>query len=51
MKYLTSELAAIALLAIIIFSIQNVEAIDVSFLVGRCEFPRWSSSTEPVYSG
>ena len=33
MQYITSALAAIALLAIVIFSIQNLEPIDVSFLV------------------
>ncbi len=33
MKYVTSILAILALAAIIIFSIQNLEAIDVSFLV------------------
>lgn len=41
MKYVTSILAAIALIAIVIFSIQNLEAIDVSFLV-------WSMSISKV---
>jgi len=41
MKYVTGVLAAIALLAIIIFSIQNLEAIDVSFLF-------WSASISKV---
>jgi uncharacterized integral membrane protein len=40
-KYITSVLAGIALLAIVIFSIQNLEAIDVSFLV-------WSMSISKV---
>ena len=33
MKYVTGTLAAIALLAMVIFSVQNLEAIDVSFLI------------------
>lgn len=41
MRYVTISLAAIALLAIIVFSIQNLEAIDVSFLF-------WSASTSKV---
>ncbi len=41
MRYLMSGLAAVALLAIIIFSIQNLEAIDVSFLF-------WSMSISKV---
>jgi uncharacterized integral membrane protein len=32
MRYFTTGLAAVALLAIVIFSIQNLEAIEVSFL-------------------
>ena len=41
MKYVTGTLAAIALLAIVIFSVQNLEAIDVSFLI-------WSASISKV---
>lgn len=41
MKYITSTLAAIVLLAIVIFSIQNLEAIDVSFMF-------WSMSISKV---
>lgn len=41
MKYVTSTVAAIALLAIAIFAIQNLEAIDVSFLV-------WSAKISKV---
>jgi uncharacterized integral membrane protein len=41
MKYITGALAAVALLAIIIFSLQNLEAIDVSFLF-------WSTSISKV---
>jgi uncharacterized integral membrane protein len=32
MHYVTTTLAAIALICVIIFSIQNLQAIDVSFL-------------------
>jgi putative membrane protein len=33
MRYLTTGLAAIALLAIVVFSLQNLEGVEVSFLV------------------
>lgn len=33
MHYITGALAAIALIAIAIFSLQNMEAVEVSFLV------------------
>jgi uncharacterized integral membrane protein len=35
MKYVTGTLAAIALLAIVIFSVQNLAAIEVSFLIWK----------------
>ncbi len=41
MHYVTSTLAAIALIAIVIFSVQNLEAIDVRFLI-------WSTSISKV---
>ena len=41
MRYITGALAIIALIAIVIFSIQNLEAIDVSFLI-------WSASISKV---
>ena len=41
MRYITGALAIIALVAIVIFSIQNLEAIDVSFLI-------WSASISKV---
>ena len=41
MHYVTSVLAAIALIAIIIFSVQNLAAIDVSFLI-------WTASISKV---
>ena len=41
MNYVTGVLGGIALLAIIVFSIQNLEAIDVSFLF-------WSASVSKV---
>ncbi len=41
MHYITSALAILALVAIVIFSIQNLEAINVSFLV-------WSVSISKV---
>ena len=41
MRYISGALAIIALVAIVIFSIQNMEAIDVSFLI-------WSASISKV---
>ena len=41
MHYVTTTLAAIALIAVVIFSVQNLEAIDVSFLI-------WSISMSKV---
>jgi uncharacterized integral membrane protein len=41
MHYVTTTLAAIALIAVVIFSVQNLEAIDVSFLT-------WSISMSKV---
>lgn len=41
MRYISGALAIIALVAIVIFSIQNLEAIDVSFLI-------WSASISKV---
>ena len=41
MKYITTTFGAISLLAIVIFSVQNLEAIDVSFLF-------WSMSISKV---
>ena len=41
MHYVTTALAAVALIAIIIFSVQNLAAIDVSFLM-------WTASMSKV---
>ena len=41
MHYITTALAAIALIAVIIFSIQNLEPIEVSFLI-------WSATMSKV---
>ena len=41
MHYVTTTLAAIALIAVVVFSVQNLEAIDVSFLT-------WSISMSKV---
>jgi uncharacterized integral membrane protein len=41
MRYISGALAIIALVAIVIFSIQNLQAIDVSFLI-------WSASISKV---
>ncbi len=41
MHYVTTVLAAIALIAIVIFSVQNLAAIDVSFLI-------WTTSMSKV---
>lgn len=41
MHYVTTTLAAIALIAVLIFSVQNLQAIDVSFLA-------WSISVSKV---
>lgn len=41
MHYVTTALAVIALIAVIIFSVQNLEAIEVSFLT-------WSMSMSKV---
>ena len=41
MKYVTTTLAAIALIAVVLFSLQNLEAIDVKFLL-------WSTSMSKV---
>ena len=38
MRYVTTALAAVALLAVIVFSVQNLQSVDVSFLA-------WSMNT------
>jgi uncharacterized integral membrane protein len=40
MRYVTGVLAGIALIAVIIFCIQNLEAVDVSFLVWSTSMPK-----------
>lgn len=40
MRYVTTGLAAVALIAVAVFSIQNLQRVDVSFLLWSATIPK-----------
>ncbi len=40
MRYVTTGLAAVALIAVAVFSIQNLQQVDVSFLIWSVTIPK-----------